>query len=390
MAALRTTDGVEVGDTLRAVERVGSWFDVGDLVKVARNDDRYLYVIPLKNPDKGDGGFLPTRFEKVIPTVSTPELINTGDRVRAVKDYPEWFKTGDEFDVVRADEHGHIVVNVPVPWRTNGSSGVDGGFSSDHFEKVSPVTESTTSTPTPTGPLNLIDGDYGDLSVVGGIVVRGRVTKRIVAAPQGKNLLIEVAARNTTNVDTHTFLDTLTSTASTLGLSVKYVSDLKESFDAEARYKEFVKTGETSGVELTAEEIAALDLVKSLKAKFKEAFTLPELPKPAYPFQTLPAGVTDALVGYTLRTGTVYNGTYALTNSQVKQVWDFAKTFWKTNTTPTRNTTERLHGYREAITVRGAGSTYDVNVYPGKVTIGCQTIPRYVVEALAVKKGYEF
>lgn len=215
--------------------------------------------------------------------------------------------------------------------------------------------------------LSLTNGTYGDLAVKGGLLMK---RNKVVARPFNKELLIDVAARNSGNVATHAFLDTLAATAASAGLSVRYVEGFATYFDPVSRWKDFIKTGDAQGVELTADERAALDTVNKLKEKFTAAFTLPV---PPYEFDPVPKGV-DALANFKFSDkGRVTWRAHPVGKLMARKIWERAHAAWSSGSS----------GIVRINRLTIGGYWRDVVIYPDRIKIGCQTMYRYEAEALA-------
>lgn len=302
------------------------------------------------------------------------EIFRTGEKVRVIKGYPDWLTVGDILTVESGNEHdGSNVVCVTT------TDNRVGGFIIDdhHFERIEPVTTTTKSETAPTNILKLEDGKYGDLTVRGGSVLKGT---KLVVQPFGKQIFIDVSARNSSNTATHGFLDGVAAAALKLGLGVRYVDNLKTFFDPKARYAEFVKSGDTQGVELSDEEKNALKLIEGIKSKFDAAFTLPTPPKAPYVKVDLPRNVRNPLSSVTVSGGSVRRSGYSLPIAEVKKLWEDAREFWRSGKSSGELSGRRFSGDRYRTPRITAKS----------VAIGCQRIKRYELEALAAKQGWEF
>lgn len=241
-------------------------------------------------------------------------------------------------------------------------------------------------TPTPkqeTTPMT--DTTFGEITVTNGVPVKGTGRSRYVVAQEfGNELIVDVRARSSTNADTHTFIDKLVAGATAANKTVRYVDSLTDFFDPKARYAAFVKSGftDTQGVTLTTAEIDALKLVDSIKDKFKTAFTVAAAtpPKPAYVKAPVPANIKDPLSGITIGAKALKRNGYSLSRSAFeKTIWPQARDFWRG---------ERSSSYTNNF--RAEGTTRYATFSNSALSIGCQTLQRYQVEALAEKLGLEF
>lgn len=227
--------------------------------------------------------------------------------------------------------------------------------------------------PTKVAPFTLKDGS---LFLNGSPVVR----------PAGNTLVIHTLARQTAEPAVHQKLDEIVALALKAKMTIEYsVKGLRAFFDPKARWAAFLASGETSGVQLTDDEKAAVKAIESIRAKFEATFGLPT---PPYPFAAVPEGV-DPMAKLTVKTTgsrpTVTRGNYTISLKRAKILWLQASKLWLAN--ETKKQTGRL-AYGTYTTYAGYSRSPDIR--PNSIDIGCQTINRYELEALALNQGWEF
>lgn len=132
------------------------------------------------------------------------------------------------------------------------------------------------------------------------------------------------------------------------------------------------------GRQPTDVEADAIAIVSKMRAIITEMLYKPE---PDYTFAKVPDGrsLTDELK---LRKSVVINNNgYQMGYKTAKNVWEHAKTRWKQHD---------LNQDVDKVQLRVNASGYDrwMIVMSDEIIIGCQTIPRWVVEQLAVHQGW--
>jgi hypothetical protein len=198
-----------------------------------------------------------------------------------------------------------------------------------------------------------------------------RKGSRVVFATLGNAALLDVSARSTTKLETHKFLDDLTSRIAAAGMDLNYVTDVTDFFNAPKRWEDFLKTGTVIGLTLTEEEAKVAEQVKALRQKFDDVFVLPKA-YAVYRRAEVAKG-QDPLRGLTFTKTRIKRGGRSLTIKTVEGLWAKASKLWAVGKT----------GY-------GAYKSYDgyyetPSIGSSRISIGCQSISRATMEALATK-----
>lgn len=218
--------------------------------------------------------------------------------------------------------------------------------------------------------MNITDGTYGDLIVKDNRITRGRKDLfRIV----GSLALLDVAARQSTNPATHAYLDGLVRAIGANSLSLRYIDGINGFFNGEDRFKEFVETGNSSGLKVPADSQDIVAKYKLLHDYFVKEFTPPPPPPPPpYVFTEVPEGVAP-LANFTIGRTRIRRGSYTVGAKMAKDIVEKAINKWRLG---------KVGSIMRGRYFPGAGYN-DVNVGKTGVKIGCQNITRYEIEALA-------
>lgn len=130
----------------------------------------------------------------------------------------------------------------------------------------------------------------------------------------------------------------------------------------------------------TTEEVQTIEALSKVKAQFE---SLMYKPVPNYTFIDVPSNQTlDTQLKF--KKDRIYRNGYTMGYKTAERVWTVARDYWfacdadvHENDRPTRYLNVAASGYNKNVTV-----------YADRVEIGCQTVPRWVVEQLAIKQGW--
>ena len=228
-------------------------------------------------------------------------------------------------------------------------------------------------------------GTIGSFTVEGATVrSKGRLV--IQPAPGAKVALVDVVGRQSSDPQDHIIMDGFIGQLTKAGYTIRYDTNVRSFFDPKARWQEFLKTGDTQGLELTDEQKKVAQDFQALYQLFETSFTLP---KPPYRFATdeqkgpdTPLKITGAV-----RPNVSRGNGYRATLNTAKRVWDRVSKVWQTMdqslTTQRVNVPHNIHdsfdGYNRTVTV-----------FANRLEIGCQTIGRRSLEQFAVAQGWDF
>lgn len=106
--------------------------------------------------------------------------------------------------------------------------------------------------------------------------------------------------------------------------------------------------------------------------------------KPDYPFVDVP-GDFDVQKNFTINKASIrrltFNGDqYSVSTASALKAWDAARKFWRDGKEGTRSVIVNNAGYGNRTAI----------IYPASVIIGCQSIPRFEIEQLALSLGWPF
>ena len=132
------------------------------------------------------------------------------------------------------------------------------------------------------------------------------------------------------------------------------------------------------GRQPTDVEADAIAIVSKMRAIITEMLYKPE---PDYTFAKVPDGrsLTDELK--LMKSVIINKGGYQMGYKTAKKVWEHAKPRWKQY-----DLKQKVDG--DQLWVTASGYSKWMVVKSDKIEIGCQTIPRWIVEQLAVHQGW--
>jgi hypothetical protein len=177
------------------------------------------------------------------------------------------------------------------------------------------------------------------------------------------------------------YVDGRDTTVKIVDSSVKFFSKahLKELLDDPDNADDLVLVLEQRGITLTDEEFALVRRFNILRDQLLETATGP------YPLATVPEGWTlDAhlTVNKTIRRKRDSN--YSIGVKTLRGLWEKVAPFWADHDENTDRGRIRLNH------VQASGYNREANATPNMISIGCQNIHRYEVEAVAIHLGWEF
>lgn len=130
----------------------------------------------------------------------------------------------------------------------------------------------------------------------------------------------------------------------------------------------------------TVEEVQIIEALSQVKAKFE---ALMFKPVPNYTFSPIPEGQTLEKQLKQCK-DRISRNSYTMGYKTAERVWEVARDYWFAIDTdvaecdrPTRHLNVSASGYNKNVTV-----------CPDRVEIGCQNVPRWVVEQLAISRGW--
>lgn len=177
--------------------------------------------------------------------------------------------------------------------------------------------------------------------------------------------------------------------ATTAFIKVGGEVDMRADFNNFTDYKELVrkfKVGEDISTELMFNSIElpvgykeALDTYNSIVAPVIAVLEKLEPPKPPYPFADKPTNSEkDYFMVVSPDKKRIKRNGHSLSDKTAEMIWKRASPYWAgiKQFTPDSHYPNNISSY--------------VSYYTHKIEIGCQTVPRWEVEQLALEMGWEF
>jgi len=223
-------------------------------------------------------------------------------------------------------------------------------------------------------------------------VAEGNVSKNLTPILHFFNAttaLVPMNARSLfTTPDEHSAFDAALMGLPAIGVSVQYIETVAKFMDPKARFTDWIKgnlTPASVGLKLTPEELAVPSAYESAKAKFEAMFTPPTPPR-KLDGRTLIDVEKLRIIQRSNKPYQLSNGDYTIGIGAAKKLWnDHLNAAWKDReATPTSSMAISSRPYIEA-----AGNERRVHIYPSYITIGCQTIQRNAIEAVALELGWD-
>lgn len=198
-----------------------------------------------------------------------------------------------------------------------------------------------------------------------------------------KAIIVDLAKYRTASVD---MFQEIHGKEKELGLPIVWIDNIKEYGNCN-KIMQTIMCGDAVdlnrieyfiGRPPTDVEADAIVIVSKMRAIITEMLHKPE---PDYTFAKVPDGrsLTDELK--LRKTVVINNSGYQMGYKTAKNVWEHAKTRWKQYDL-------KQDVDRGQLRVNASGYSKWMNVKSDKIEIGCQTIPRWVVEQLAVQQGW--
>lgn len=132
------------------------------------------------------------------------------------------------------------------------------------------------------------------------------------------------------------------------------------------------------GREPSPEEIDAIAIVGKMRSIVTNML---HKPKPDYTFVKVPNG-SSLEQALSMKKTTIYNRSgYQMGYKTARNVWDYAYPRWA-------QFDNGEHVDKKEFWVKASGYTRRVIITKNAIEIGCQTVPRWVLEQLAIKQGW--